>query len=43
MKNDVEKLILDSLKEVIDLKCIGDSHFETKSKLVYPPLCEVFS
>ena len=36
MENDVEKLILDSLKEVIELKCINDSNKTKTNKLVYP-------
>jgi asparagine N-glycosylation enzyme membrane subunit Stt3 len=36
MNKDVEKLILDSLIEVIGLKCINDSNNKTDSKLVYP-------
>jgi hypothetical protein len=36
MENDVEKLILDSLKEVIELKCIIDANNETTNRLVYP-------
>ena len=36
MENDVEKLILDSLKEVIELKCIIDANNETSNRLVYP-------
>lgn len=36
MENDIEKLILESLKEVINLKCISDTNKKTKNKLVYP-------
>jgi len=36
MENDVENLILDSLKEVIELKCIKDANNETTNRLVYP-------
>lgn len=36
MENDVEKLILDSLKEVIELKCINETNNNTTNKLVYP-------
>ena len=36
MNNDTEKLILDSLIEVIGLNCINEKNNVTKSKLVYP-------
>jgi hypothetical protein len=36
MTNDIEEIILDSLKELIELKCIKDPITEIKSKLVYP-------
>lgn len=36
MNKDIEGLILDSLKELIEIACINDPYFESKSKLVYP-------
>lgn len=36
MKNDIEKLIRDSLKEVVELQCIKDVNKETTNRLVYP-------
>jgi hypothetical protein len=36
MNSEIEKLILDSLKELLELKCIKDPITEIKSKLVYP-------
>ena len=36
MTNDIEEIILDSLKELIGLACINDPKSESKSKLVYP-------
>lgn len=36
MNNNLEELILDSLKEVIELRCIKDVNKETTNRLVYP-------
>lgn len=36
MENKVEKIILDSLKELLELKWIEEPNEEKKNKLVYP-------
>lgn len=36
MNKTIEELILESLKEVINLECIGNPDFKSTNKLVYP-------